>query len=371
MTNQIFPRFKNKSRLPNLKNKRIFVGFNSAGVAGLRNITRILKRRGYQIDFYGLEAARFGIDTDYLLKFSRRPIISFFQRIQYFLKILPRYDIWHFNYTKTFFFYPLNLLILKLCGKKIVHTFRGSDARTHLDYLPSKKIINNPQYHWPEWYRGVVNQSWWLKFKIKLRMRIFCWLSDKIVLTGPFLVPSVANFSKIIPYARNISQIPPANDSKKLHQKLIILHVPSIPKMKGTIEVDRIFKILAKKYPQHEFKILGNIPHQELIKEMSLADIIIDQLLMGWYGGQAVEAMALGKTVMSFINPTYLELVPFGREIPIFNTNFWNFKNDLEILINSPDLCQKLSEEGRKFVRKYHAAEKIADQYLEIYQKVV
>ena len=63
---------------------------------------------------------------------------------------------------------------------------------------------------------------------------------------------------------------------------------------------------------------------------MGKADIVIDQLLIGWYGGQAVEGLAQGKTVLSFIYPLYLGLVDFGQEIPIINTNAWDLKNNLE-----------------------------------------
>src|SRR3989337_1849196 len=102
-----------------LKDKRIFVGFNSAGAAGIWSFTRILKRRGYQIDFYGLGNIRFNMPVDFLLKFSRNRVISFFERLIFFLKILPKYDLWHLNYMEVFFFYPLNLFLLKLFGKKI------------------------------------------------------------------------------------------------------------------------------------------------------------------------------------------------------------------------------------------------------------
>lgn len=350
----------------NLKNKRIFVGFNYAGAAGIYSYTRVLKRRGYQIDFYGVNRINFNMPVDVLLQFSSNLTISFFQRLKYFFKILPKYDIWHFNYATTLFFYPLNLFILRLFGKKIVCTFRGSDIRNNLDCSPSKNIIRDSRYHWPELYYELANRSWWAKFQKDIRMRVFCWLSDRIVLTGPFLASSVKKYDKIIPYARDIDRI---SLLKKLtiHKKLIILHAPSRSETKGTAEVARVFNILSKAYPQHEFKILTNLPHQDLIYAMSQAHIIIDQLVVGWYGGQAVEAMALGKTVMCNIQPFYLNLMPF-KNLPIFNTNIWNLKEDLVHLINSPKLCQKFSLDGYRFVKKYHSANVIADEYLEIYQ---
>lgn len=354
--------------LKKLKNQRVFAGFNQAGTAGISSFTRVLRRRGYQIDFYGFAPIRFGMAVDYLLELPINPFASLFWRLRYFFKILPRYDVWHFNYGQTFFFYPLNLLILKLWGKKIVCTFRGSDVRRGFDFLPPKKILNQKSQKWPEWYLKIINQPWHLKFKRFLRMTVFCVLANKIVLTGPFLASSVLKYDYIIPYARAVEKkkIAPYRNRRNL----VILHVPSEPVVKGTAEIERVFKVLQKKYPQHHFKIAAKMSHQALLQEMAKADIVVEQLLMGWYSGQAVEAMMLKKPVMSFLNPSYCELVSFGREIPIVNTNFWSFKKDLEILINSSLARKTISQQCLEFAKKYHRSDKIADQYLEIYEEV-
>ena len=42
------------------------------------------------------------------------------------------------------------------------------------------------------------------------------------------------------------------------------------------------------------------------------ADIVVDQLLAGWYGGFAVEAMALGKPVIAYLRESDLHHVPAG-----------------------------------------------------------
>lgn len=355
---------------PKLKSERVFVGFNFAGSAGISSFTRVLKERGYKIDFYGFNRPNFNIPVDVVLKFSSNPMIALWERISYFFKILPQYDIWHFNYGKTFFFYPLNLLILKIWGKKIVCTFRGSDVRTGLDFLPNAEVLYDSRFNWPEWYKEFDRQSIWTKWQKQIRMLVFTWFSDQVVLTGPFLVGSVVAFDQIIPYGRDLEKI---TKYQKISQgeSLTIFHAPTVESVKGTDTVKQVFETLAEKYPQHRFVIKTGLPHETLLKEMGKADIIIDQLLVGWYGGQAVEAMALGKPVLSFIYPLYLGLVEFGLEIPVVNTNYWNLTQDLENLINSPELRQDLGEKGLAFVQKYHSAEKIADEYSRVYEKAL
>lgn len=315
-----------------LKNKKIFVGFNSAGAVGIYAFTRVLRRRGYQIDFYGLGKIKYDMPVDFLLQFSRNRYIAFFERFVYFFKILPKYDVWHLNYMEVFFFYPLNLLILKILGKKIICTFRGSEVRS------------------------------------RLRMKIFCYLADEIVLTGPFLVKSVARYDAIIPYARNTQDLR-QRASESNNQRLVVLHAPTNSKIKGTVYVEKAFRILAKSYPRVEFKIIQGLNHGALLQEMSRVDIVVDQLLVGWYGGLAAEAMAMGKVVMAFLNPDYFEFVDFASKLPIINTNIWTFKKDLEMLINHRQDLKLLGEDSMKFACAFHDSRKIAQKYLKVYER--
>lgn len=346
--------------------KRIFVGFNSAGAAGIYAYTRILKRRGYTIDFYGIGKTHFEMPVDFLLEFSANRFISLFQRMVYFSRILLRYDLWHLNFAEAFFFYPLNLFILKLFGKKIVVTFRGIDIQTDLEFLPKSIYAKIPSDRWPEYYRLQLTKKFSERFFKKIRRRIFIYFADKVVLTGPFLAGQVGRYDKIIPYAREISRLKPGLHSNR---SLKILHIPSDPIVKGTAEITRVFKSLSRKFPEHSFKVLPKVSREKLLDEMAKADIVVDQIIIGWYGGQAVEAMAQGKIVMAFLNPSYLQLVSFGQKIPIWNTNVWTFEQDLETLIKVfPEINREWQEKSYQFAKKYHDAKKIANQYLEIYQ---
>lgn len=352
-----------------LKRKRIFVGFNSAGAAGIYAFTRVLRRRGYRIDFYGLNQTRFDMPVDYLLKFSSKWFFSFWQRLFYFFKILGRYDIWHLNFLEAFFFYPLNLAILKIMGKKIILTCRGADVRDGLDFLPKELFSKTFPSNWASYYRRELRRkSWWKRFNQKLRIKIFDFFADEVILTGPFLISSVPRFDKIISYAR----IVPHELPKKSSKKMIILHVPSEPMVKGTEIIAKNFRSLQKKYKKIDFKILEPMVRDKLLEEMAQADIIVDQLMVGWYGGQAVEAMAMGKIVVAFLNPPYFQFMPNVKDIPIWNTNPWSFGQDLENLICLfPKIKKEWEQKSRKFAQKYHSAEKVAEQYLSVYRRTL
>lgn len=352
-----------------LRGKKIFIGFNSAGSAGIYAFTRVLRRRGYQIDFYGIKKLYFDMPVDFLLEFSDNPYLSFFQRVGYFLKIFSKYDVWHFNFMEVFFFYPVNLFILKLLGKKIVVTFRGIDVQTDLEFLPKNLYLKSSPERWPEYYQNqFLPRNLWLNFLKRIRREIFIWFADQVILTGPFLAGQVSRYDKIIPYAREVNLLA---KYQKNNKNLKILHIPSDPVVKGTEIIEKTFKILQKKYPKIEFKILEKIPREKLLLEMASSDIIIDQLLIGWYGGQAVEAMALGKVVMAFLNPVYFQLTPFVDQVPIWNTNIWTFRQDLEMLLRLyPYIKDEWQKKTFEFAKKEHDALKIASLYLKAYQEI-
>ena len=60
-------------------------------------------------------------------------------------------------------------------------------------------------------------------------------------------------------------------------------------------------------------------PHAEAMKLYAQADLVIDQLLAGWYGGFAVETMAMGKPVVCYIRAEDLQFVPpaMVAELPL------------------------------------------------------
>ena len=353
-----------------LKERGIFVGFNSAGAAGIYAFTRILKKEGYKIDFYGIGETYFKQPVDTLLVFPKNPFTSFVARWRYFFKILPEYDVWHFNFSQTFFFYPLNLLILKLCGKKIVATFRGADCETDLDFAKFNPIIlAHPKEEWPSFFRNFHHLSWQGRLVKRVRTRIISWLADWPVVNAPYLASSVPGYKQIIPYARDLEKIEKFKTNQH-NPKLTILHIPSQPEVKGTVYIKKAFDNLAPKYPNCDFKILDFMPYDQALQEMAQADIIIEQLIIGWYSGQSVEAMALGRAAMCFLEPTYMDLVPFGHDVPIANTNVFTFEEDLEKLINDPVRCQKLAAAGPAYVHAHHAAEKIAESYKKVYEEV-
>ena len=110
---------------------------------------------------------------------------------------------------------------------------------------------------------------------------------------------------------RGPSVVPP-----KTTGPITILHAPTDPAKKGTrFVVDAVARL--QRHHPIRFVQVSNLPHAEALKLYPQADLVIDQLLAGWYGGFAVELMAMGKPVACYIRDEDLQFVPPAMAEPV------------------------------------------------------
>ena len=93
--------------------------------------------------------------------------------------------------------------------------------------------------------------------------------------------------------------------------------------------IDEGFKI-----EHHYFK---NIDSINMRYYQVQADIIVDQLIYGWWGSTALECMALGKPVICYLNPemkeSFFTLFPEYESLPIIESDVNNIYRVLKNLI--------------------------------------
>jgi hypothetical protein len=90
-------------------------------------------------------------------------------------------------------------------------------------------------------------------------------------------------------------------------------------------------------------------------------DLLIDQLYAGWYGGVAVEIMALGKPVLCYLRESDLSYIPKGMkdDLPIINVNPTNLEKVLiDFLKLSFEQIHELGMRSRRYVDKWHDPQK-------------
>ena len=112
------------------------------------------------------------------------------------------------------------------------------------------------------------------------------------------------------------------------------------------------------------------MPHAEAMKLYAQADLVIDQLLAGWYGGFAVEMMAMGKPVVCYIRAEDLRFVPPGMvaELPLVPARPDSLEDDLEAAIARRSEWPAWGRRGREFALRWHHPRRIAQAMIDIYR---
>ena len=97
------------------------------------------------------------------------------------------------------------------------------------------------------------------------------------------------------------------------------------------------------------------------------ADIVVDQLNAGWYGLFAIEAMALGKPVVTFLHDEAVARTEeaFGIRVPIVSATADTLVERLRPLVEDAEERRRIGAESRAYVEHVHDVDRIADRLLD------
>lgn len=161
----------------------------------------------------------------------------------------------------------------------------------------------------------------------------------------------------------------PAYPTFDAGKTLRIVHSSNHRELKGTVYLQNAIDSLRSKKVDIELVVVENMPNSMALEIYRTADIIFDQCLIGFYGYFALEAMALGKPVMSFIRkPNEYLLHP--KECPILNTHITTIENDLRSLVMKRDKLAEIGRLGRNYVEKYYSIEAFASRLGNTYREL-
>ncbi len=285
----------------------------------------------------------------------------------FFLKAAGTYDVFHFNWGMSILDYwhwnvnYLELPLLKKLGKRIVVTFQGCDARmkTVSRERFSTSACAECDVAWCTPRMDSIRQT---------RIRKVMAYADKVFALNPDLL-HVLPGAEFLPYAsvdpRVWTPAKPAQGTGPVR----VLHLPTNRSIKGTRYVEQACAQLRSGGFPVELVLAEHVPHARVKDLIDQADLVVDQLLIGWYGALAVEAMAMGKPVLCYLREEDLKrFVPFQDRIPIVRTTKETLAVDLARLLRSRGQWTELGAAGRRFVEDCHDPLRIARQTLEAYQ---
>lgn len=150
--------------------------------------------------------------------------------------------------------------------------------------------------------------------------------------------------------------------------RIRIVHAPTHRDVKGTSFVLEAAEKLQD--PNLDWRIVEGKSNQEVLKELSQADIVIDQLRIGWYGAFAMEAMAMGIPTICWIDPVMLSRTPteFAESLPIIVANQDTLVDVVSDLSSDHHRLALISEQSKAFAKRFHNPRKIAHAMKKVYE---
>lgn len=270
------------------------------------------------------------------------------------------YDVFHFNFgTSLIDLWRVGLPLLDLPfykkKGKIVVTYNGCDARQKYKTI---QRVSLSACHNDDCYNGRCNSGTGDKVRQR-KIAKFDQYADAIFAVNPDLIYFLPKRTQFLPYAianwAEIETLP----YKGVNRKLKIVHSPTNRVAKGSDTILRSLDLLKKRYGDRmEVILVENLPQAKARQVYAEADLAIDQILIGWYGGFAVEMMKMGKPVMSFIREEDLKFIPekMAQECrqAIIHVDPGNLYEKLCFLLENPSVLKKYREAALEYVYRWH-----------------
>lgn len=332
---------------------------------GLESTTMVFKRSpyGYPVD-------------EVVWSDGDRVAVQELKRWRLLPRILRDFDVVHFNFGSTFapqrsprddptqkatrlrehvylryeaLFEQIDLPLLRRAGKAIFVTFQGDDARQ--GDVAARFAVNGSVEAAPGHYTPESDEN------KRRRIARFDRHAHRIYALNPDLLHVLPERAQFVPYANVDPRAwePPAPAGS--NRRPLVVHAPTNRAIKGTrFILDAVSRLRAEGL-ELDFELVEGLEHSDAKALYRRADLVVDQLLIGWYGGLAVEAMALERPVVAYIRPEDLAFVPpeMRADLPVVSADPGTIHDVLKELLTTrrPELAE-LGRRGRSYVSRWH-----------------
>ncbi len=310
-------------------------------------------------------------DINLKLDQSSNNIYRLYKLIKTFLSIKSDYDVYHFNYGSSLVDIRrlgLHLIDLPYYSRKakLFVTYNGCDARQKYSTISRTSCS---ACHHDDCYNGKCINPKIDKMKIK-RINKMARFTNTIFAVNPDLKWHLPEEAIFLPYAISGYETIQYMGSIYKSRTIKIAHAPTNRGCKGSEIILSVLKKLKKKY-NIEIMLIENVPHKDALKIYAEADLVIDQLLVGWYGGLAVEVMKMGKPVVCFIREDDLKYIPqdMKDELPIIIANQDNLYEVMAYCIENPKYLRDKAKQSLEYVLKWHDPKYVAGIVKDCYEK--
>lgn len=258
----------------------------------------------------------------------------------------------------------LEIMLLGILKRVVLIQYQGDDVRqgdfslNNFDISIASRVDSG--------YYNTISDA-----RKRKRVHLYSKIARKIYALNPDLLYMLPPSAKFLPYSHiSIDEWNPSYTQMD-ERPLRIGHAPTNRDVKGTeFIIEAVERLQALGY-KLELILVEGMAHSHAKKIYNTIDVLVDQLFAGWYGGLAVEAMALGKPVVCYIREKDLIFIPdeMRDDLPIINACSYNLYDVLLGLVTKPRVeLLELAKASRKYVEKWHnpnlIVKDIADNFL-------
>lgn len=273
------------------------------------------------------------------------------------------------GYFESLFFRPdqerantWTLRLLRALGIRTIVCAHGGDVVHVSPQITRYDWVAREQRDYPEW--NLRQQAG----PARARIRAFCAHAD-LVLPGDSAMARFLPRSDILfkywPIDTDELRPLPTPQQRPLP---VVVHAPNHRFTKGTDFLLEAIDNLRTNGIACDLQLVERVPRHEALRSYAEADIVADQFCIGAFGALALEAAALGKPVLTYLDQETLGNPVFN--LPIVNATPEYLRDILAVLLQIRELRERLGHAARVAVEHYQSIPALAEVWGQVYRHV-
>jgi glycosyltransferase involved in cell wall biosynthesis len=146
---------------------------------------------------------------------------------------------------------------------------------------------------------------------------------------------------------------------------LRVAHAPNHTHFKGTRYLRQAVAHLRARGFGIELITISGVSNTAVLQIFSEVDLVADQFIGGAYGYTALEAMACGKPVLTYVRDA--SLVEAAEECPFLITQPETIEAVLEWCLTHRECLPAIGAQGRMYVERWHSLPAVAGRFARLY----
>jgi hypothetical protein len=286
-----------------------------------------------------------------------------------FIRYRSGFDAYHFNYGSSLLHFlrrgvtMLDLPFYDSQARKVI-TFNGCDARQKFPTMARNTAGGHcvAACFAEDCYGGMCNSGELDRHRRQAIDKAERHADHLFAVNPDLLYFLPREKTTFLPYAVTRS---PAMRKERFFERgsVHIVHAPTQRAAKGTpVVLAALDELCREQGDRVRVTLVENRTHAEAQEIYRSADLVIDQVLVGWYGAVAVEAMYAGVPVACYINDEHLQFVPpaMARDLPLLRVTPDDLLAQLRRFVRDRDMAVELAARGLAFAERWHDPAQLA-----------